>query len=188
MRSLQDNTSIQDEISRYFLFLKDDFIVLEERIDFLTSFHEMIKKYLLEKDLLKYENTQHSIKQRPLIPQEKSKNEIKNFRKRISQTMSQIDHKKLNLQSARKSIADNNSSLLTNYLRKQRLQEYQTNTKYYLDNPLKANKKNMSPHTDMGLLDVSGNLGSGMMRKLEKIHEDDELEHYEKFNGKEEGI
>ena len=139
----------------------------------------MIKKYLLEKDLLKYENNQLSSKQRPVITKEKSKNEIKSFRKRISKTFLQIDAKKLNMQSARKSIAENNSSLLNNYLRKQRLQEYQTNTKYYLDNPLKANKKNLSPHNDMGLLDASGSLGSEMILKLHKIHEDDELENHD---------
>ena len=169
MRSLQDNTSIQDEISRYFLFLKDDFVVLEERIDFLANFHEMIRRYLQEKDLIKKEQSHNHLKPtKSLIPDSITKKEIKNFRKRIS--MIKIDEKKLNLTPSLKNLADN-SSLLSNYLRKQRLQEYQTNTKFYQDNPLKSNKRKMS-HIDAGLLEP----GSGVIKNLERIHEDD-LEH-----------
>lgn len=164
MRSLQDNTSIQDEISRYFLFLKDDFVVLEERIDFLANFHEMLRRYLQEKDLIK----RPAGVQKPtsMIPSSITKKEINNLRTRISTELGHIDGKKLNLTPSLKQFAEN-SSLLTNYLRKQRLQEYQSTTKYYQENPLKSHKRTPSH------LDVPPNLGSGMLNKLEKIHEEE---------------
>lgn len=165
MRTLQDNTSIQDEISRYFLFLKDDFVVLEERIDFLANFHEMIRRYLQEKELIKKDLL---IPPKSPIPNTVTKNEIKNFRNRISTELVQIDEKKINMTPSLKTLADQ-SSLLKNYLRKQRLQEYQSNTKFYQENPLKANKNRVQHGDIFGSLEI----GSGLLNKLEKIQEDD---------------
>lgn len=153
---MQDNTSIQDEISRYFLFLKDDFTVLDERIEFLTKFHDMIKRYLQEKEILKKEK---------LAPKTQISNkEIRGFRRRIS--------KQFDLEKKRKSMSSSalrplESSLLTNYLRKQRLQEYQSNTKYYQENPFKSSKKQANQQ--------SFNLfSSSVLKKMEKISEDEE--------------
>ena len=177
---MQDNTSIQDEISRYFLFLKDDFVVLEERIDFLANFHEMIRRYLQKKELIA--RPANFSKHSSIIPPHISKKDIKNFRKSIIVELEHTDEKKLNLTPSLKLFADN-SSLLSNYLRKQRLQEYQTNTKFYQENPLKSHK------TVNNHLDVPENSSlfrrksekiekiEKIVEKLGKIHEDESESH-----------
>lgn len=131
-------------------------MVLEERIDFLTKFHDMFRRFLQEKDILKKETLTKNLTLKPQI----SKQELKGFRKRISKNFS-IDKRKSVFQAG----AGENSSLLSNYLRKQRLQEYQSNTKYYQENPFKSNKKQQENQNI---------LPTALLKNLEKISEIEE--------------
>lgn len=128
----------------------------------------MLKKYLQKKNLIPYDKIPLRTGIRLSNNDDKKMsfklNQINQFRKRISVKLPTILQRNT---SGGSNLLDpeegNNKSLLSNFLRKQRLQEYQITTKYFQENPLKSNKR--------GIIENSSRNSSPKLEKINEINE-----------------